>query len=106
MDASRSEAWRRLDVSVLHSVIIGHIMNISDEDQLHQKNLKYTRSLREAVSLVDSGQCQVALLLNPTSVDEVRQVALAGETMPQKSTYFYPKLLTGLVLRSLDQEDE
>ena len=95
MDASRSEAWRRLDVSVLHSVIIGHIMNISDEDQLHQKNLKYTRSLREAVSLVDSGQCQVALLLNPTSVDEVRQVALAGETMPRSQRISTPSSLQG-----------
>lgn len=102
IDPSRSQAWRGLDVSVLHSVIIGHVMNISEEDQLNQKNLKYTRSLREAVSLVDSGQCQAALLMNPTSIEEVRQVASAGETMPQKSTYFYPKLLTGLVLRSLE----
>jgi len=104
MDSSHSDAWRRLDVSILHSVVIGHILGISEEDQLNQTHLKYTRSLREAVSLVDTGRCQAAFLMNPTSIEEIQLVASSGETMPQKSTYFYPKLLTGLVLRTLDPE--
>jgi uncharacterized protein (DUF1015 family) len=54
------------------------------------------------VSMVDSGACQAAFLMNPPSVQDVVRVARSGEKMPQKSTYFYPKLLTGLVLRPLD----
>lgn len=102
MDRAHSPAWRKLDVSILHTVVVGRVMGISDEDQLRQTNIRYTRSLREAISLVDSAQCQAALLMDPTSVDEVREVAASGEIMPQKSTYFYPKLLTGLVMRALD----
>jgi len=102
LDESRSEAWRSLDVSVLHSVILRHILGISEADQLAQSHIKYTRSLREAVSMVDSGACQAAFLMNPPSVQDVVRVARSGEKMPQKSTYFYPKLLTGLVLRPLD----
>lgn len=102
MDGSRSAAWRRLDVSVLHSVVIRHLLNISEEDQLAQSNIKYTRSLHEAISMVDSGKGQAALLMDPPSVDDVCQVAFSGEKMPQKSTFFFPKLLTGLVLRTVD----
>ena len=64
----------------------------------NQKNLTYTRSFEEAIESVQSGESQCAFLLNPTRVTEIRDVAAAGEKMPQKSTYFYPKLITGLVM--------
>jgi uncharacterized protein (DUF1015 family) len=102
MDQPRSQAWRSLDVSILHSVVIRHLLGISEADQAAQSHIKYTRSLHEAVSMVDSGISQAALLMNPPSVEDVIQVARSGEKMPQKSTYFYPKLLTGLVMRPLD----
>lgn len=66
-----------------------------------QKNLTYTRSLQEALDSVRNGESQCAFLLNPTRVTEIRDVAAAGEKMPQKSTYFYPKLITGLVMNPL-----
>jgi len=102
LDQSRSEAWRSLDVSILHSVVIRHLLGISEADQVAQSHIKYTRSLHEAVSMVDSGIYQAALLMNAPTVADVARVSRSGEKMPQKSTYFYPKLLTGLVMRPLD----
>ena len=67
-----------------------------------QVNLTYTRSFDEAVESVKSGKSQCAFILNPTRVTEIRDVAAAGEKMPQKSTYFYPKLITGLTMNRLD----
>ena len=85
MDQPRSQAWRSLDVSILHSVVIRHLLGISEADQAAQSHIKYTRSLHEAVSMVDSGISQAALLMNPPSVEDVIQVARSGEKMPQKS---------------------
>ena len=67
-----------------------------------QINLTYTRSADEAIAGVNDGTYQAAILLNPTRVSEIQGVAAAGEKMPQKSTYFYPKLITGLTLNQLD----
>ena len=67
-----------------------------------QINLTYTRSEQEAAKAVDSGAAQCAFILNPTRVEEIKNVALDGEKMPQKSTYFYPKLITGLVMNGLE----
>ena len=67
-----------------------------------QINLTYTRDEDEAIGGVQNGTYQCAILLNPTRVSEIRGVAAAGEKMPQKSTYFYPKLITGLTMNELD----
>ena len=67
----------------------------------NQVHLTYTRSLREALDDVNAGAYQCAFLLNPTRVEEIRDVAAAGEKMPQKSTYFYPKLITGLTVNQV-----
>ena len=98
----RSAAYRSLDVSVLHSLILEKILGIDRANMAAQKNLVYTRSAEEAVASVRQGKSQCAFLLNPTRVDQIRDVAAAGEKMPQKSTYFYPKPLTGLVFHRLD----
>lgn len=98
----RSEAYRRLDVSILHSLVLGRVLGIDQENMAAQKNLAYTRSGEEAERAVLSGESQCCFFLNPTRVEEIGAVAAAGEKMPQKSTYFYPKLITGLVMNELD----
>ncbi len=96
-----SEASRGLDVTVLHTLVLENILGIDKESMANQTNLTYTRDINEALSGVDSGEYQCAFILNPTRVTEIRDVAKAGEKMPQKSTYFYPKLITGLVMNEL-----
>lgn len=67
----------------------------------NQTNLSYTKKIEEAISSVSKGESCCAFIMNPTRVTEIRDVAAAGDKMPQKSTYFYPKLITGLVLNEL-----
>ena len=98
----KSEAYRSLDVSILHSLILERLLGIDKENMANQKNLVYTRSMKEAIDSVQKGESQCTFLLNPTRVTEIRNVAAAGEKMPQKSTYFYPKLITGLVMNQID----
>lgn len=98
----KSEAYRNLDVSVLHSLILEQYLGIDKENMAKQINLTYTRSFDEAIESVKKGDSQCAFILNPTRVTEIRDVATAGEKMPQKSTYFYPKLITGLVMNKHD----
>lgn len=93
-----SDAYCGLDVSVLHSLVLERIFGIDKENMANQKNLTYTRSRQEALEAVDFGGANCSFILNPTKVSEIRDVAAASEKMPQKSTYFYPKLITGLVM--------
>ena len=79
-----------------------NILGIDKENLANQKNLTYTRALDEAIESVENGESQCAFILNPTRVEEIGAVAAAGEKMPQKSTYFYPKLITGLVMNNLE----
>ena len=96
-----SKALRELDVSVLHTLVLERIFGIDKENMANQKNLTYTRVLDEAIEAVDNGSADCSFILNPTRVSEIRDVALAGEKMPQKSTYFYPKLTTALVMNKI-----
>ncbi len=91
------EHLRTLDVTVLHSLILEKLLGIDKENMAKQMNLSYTRDWEEAVSLVDKG-ANCAFFLNPTKVEQIAEVGKAGGKMPQKSTYFYPKLITGLVM--------
>lgn len=93
-----SDAYCGLDVTVLHSLVLERILGIDKENMANQKNLTYTRSRQEALEAVDIDGADCSFILNPTKVSEIRDVAAAGEKMPQKSTYFYPKLITGLVM--------
>ncbi len=97
LPAGRSVAFRELDVTLLHTFIIEHILGGKDVGC----NLTYVKDAVEGVSAVRDRHHQMIFLLNPTRLDEVQAVAQAGEKMPQKSTYFYPKLYTGLVMRKL-----
>jgi uncharacterized protein (DUF1015 family) len=98
----RPEVVRRTDVAVLHSAILEHLLGISLDAQAKKTNLKYLQDPREGEEMVRRGEGQVLFVMNPTPVSVVRDVAEAGEVMPQKSTFFYPKVLTGLAIHTLD----
>jgi uncharacterized protein (DUF1015 family) len=93
---------RRLGVSVLDALVLRQILGIDCTAAAQAGELRYTHRDVEAVDLVDRGEAAAAFLMRPPSMREVEAVCLAGETMPEKSTYFYPKLLSGLVLHALD----
>lgn len=93
---------RDLDVTILHGLVLEKMLSLTPELQKSGEHIRYYRDPADAVGMLKRGDAQVAFLLNPTRVHQVRDVALAGEAMPQKSTDFFPKLLTGLVMRKLD----
>jgi uncharacterized protein (DUF1015 family) len=105
MDAiipSRSPAYRRLDVSILHHLIIDRLLGIKMEIHKLGLNIEYIKEADDAIRRVADGTVEIIFLMNPTKVTEVRDVAAAGERMPQKATYFYPKLLSGLVVSKIE----
>ena len=93
---------RRLDVMLLHRLILEQILGIDRQAVREEKNLTYHREFPAAAAAVAKGEAQLCLALNPTPVEAVRENALAGLTLPQKSTDFYPKLLSGLAIYWLD----
>ncbi len=98
MPPERSQAWRRLDVSVLQQLILENIMGLGKDALAGGEAVRYTRDAGEAIGVAKRGECGAAFLMNPTRIAEVTTVAENGEKMPQKSTFFYPKLITGLVI--------
>ncbi|NMA06206.1 MAG: DUF1015 domain-containing protein [Ruminococcaceae bacterium] len=100
-DIDRSEEYKMLDVSILHSAILEPFFHIDPKDMEGEKSLIYTRDPYEAIGMVDKGIANCTFILNPTKVEQVSSVADAGDRMPQKSTYFYPKLATGLVINRM-----
>ncbi|MFZ1155479.1 MAG: DUF1015 domain-containing protein [Solirubrobacteraceae bacterium] len=96
-----SEAYRSLDTGVLEALLLKGALALTEEDISHFNGLFYARSTEEAVSLVRCGEYDAAFLMRPTPVSQVRDVAASGENMPPKSTFFYPKLLTGLLFNPL-----
>ena len=97
-----SPTLRRLDVMLLHRLILQQILGIDRQAVREEKNLTYHREFLAAAAAVAKGEAQLCLALNPTPVEAVRDNALAGLTLPQKSTDFYPKLLSGLAIYWLD----
>ncbi len=100
-----SEAYRHLDTGVLETLLLKNALGYSDEDIAHFNGLFYARDTAEALAMVRSGEYDAAFFMRPTPVGQVRDVAAAGENMPPKSTFFYPKLLTGLLFNSLGASD-
>ncbi len=94
-------AWCSLDVAGLQVLILQKLLGLQQEQLSQQENLTYTRDETEALQAVTGGQAQLSFILNPTRIEQVTAVAAAGDKMPQKSTYFYPKILTGLVINDL-----
>ncbi len=100
--SGNSPAYRKLDVSILHHLIIDKLLGISMETHKLGLNIEYIKNADEADRRVHDGTADIAFYMNPTKVNEVKEVADSGERMPQKATYFYPKLLTGLVMYKMD----
>jgi uncharacterized protein (DUF1015 family) len=98
---THSAAWRALDVAVLHELVVAEGLGISPADVAAGEQISYTRDAAAALAAVADGRAQAALLLSPTPPAAMRDVAQAGDRLPQKSTYYYPKLITGLVINPL-----
>ena len=92
----RSESYRRLDAVILEALVLNGILGMSEEDIAAKRGIGYAKSVPDALASLGAGY-DVAFILRPTPVEQVRAVAGEGETMPPKSTYFFPKLLSGLV---------
>jgi uncharacterized protein (DUF1015 family) len=100
--AGHSDSYRRLDTAVLEKLLLEDALGLTEDDISHQRGLGYARDLAQARELLSAGEYDLAFLLRPTPVEQVQAIAAAGETMPPKSTYFYPKLLSGLLFNPLD----
>lgn len=91
-----------LDVNILYYVILKGFFNISEMDLALQKNISYEKDYKNLIEKVKSGQATAGFILNSPDVNDLKNVSLLGETMPQKSTYFYPKIPSGAVIYSFD----
>jgi uncharacterized protein (DUF1015 family) len=99
----KPEPYRRLDTAVLEALILTGALGMTEDDISHLNGLDYARTEEEAQAKVDAGEADAAFLMAPTPVERVRDVAATGENMPPKSTYFYPKVLTGMVFNPLEE---
>jgi len=95
------DPYRRLDTAVLEAVVLRGALKMSEDDISHLRGLDYSKDLADAVEAVESGRADAGFFMRATPVEQVREVAEAGESMPPKSTYFHPKVPTGLVFNPL-----
>ncbi len=100
--AGLPEHQRQLDLSALHTIVLDRLLGLDAEKVREQTNIRYLRDAKEAVEQVQQGAADIAFLINPVTMEQLREVAFAGSVMPQKSTDFYPKLLSGLAIYALD----
>ena len=100
-----SPAWKTLDVSILHKLILEELLGIDQEKLAEGGNLQYVKdtpnAIADSIARIDAGQKQAAFFMNPVKMQQLKMVTEAGERMPQKSTYFYPKVYTGLTINKL-----
>jgi len=100
-----SPAWKTLDVSILHKLILEELLGIDQEKLAEGENLQYVKdtpnAIADSIAQIDAGQIQAAFFMNPIKMQQLKMVTEAGERMPQKSTYFYPKVYTGLTINIL-----
>ncbi|MBA3864812.1 MAG: DUF1015 domain-containing protein [Solirubrobacterales bacterium] len=93
----KPEAYRRLDSAILETLVLKGLAGISDEDIDHRRGLEYAKSVPDALAQVDAGDYDVAFILRSVPVEQVKAIAETEENMPPKSTYFFPKVMTGIV---------
>ncbi|MHC4260569.1 MAG: DUF1015 domain-containing protein [Planctomycetota bacterium] len=100
-----SPPWRLLDVSVLHKLVLERLLGVGEKELAEGSNVEYVKdfgdAVDESIGKVDSGRKQVAFFINPTKMRQVHEVTATGEKMPQKSTFFFPKMHTGLTVNKL-----
>jgi hypothetical protein len=97
-----SEAWRGTDVAVLHELVLRAHLGFTPERILRKDGIDFVKDAAAAVDDASASERRFAFVVRPTMIEQMRRIAGAGELMPQKSTYFYPKLTTGLVMRAMD----
>lgn len=93
---------RQLDVVQLHRVVLDKLLGLDQETITRLGSVSYLREADEAASMVTEGDANIAFLIKPITLEQLKDVSLAGDVMPQKSTDFYPKLLSGLAIYALD----
>jgi uncharacterized protein (DUF1015 family) len=103
VDLPRNVTLRDLDVTALHGIILQHLLGMSPAAQERQENLRFEMDAGDVVNRTLSGEYQLGFLVNPTPMWQVAAVAESGDTMPQKSTFFYPKLASGLTMRRIHE---
>jgi uncharacterized protein (DUF1015 family) len=99
-------ALAQLDVAVLNYLIFEKILGLDAQALDDQDTFKYSSKISEVVAAVSRQEARLAFILNPTRIEQVQEVASAGLTMPRKSTYFYPKVMSGLLLNPIDPAEE
>jgi uncharacterized protein (DUF1015 family) len=95
------EAYRRLDAAILETLVLKKLAGLSEDDILAKRGIGYAKSVEDSLRLLDEGAYDVAFILRPIPVDQTREICESAANMPPKSTYFYPKVLTGLVFNPL-----
>jgi uncharacterized protein (DUF1015 family) len=97
----KPEAYRRLDAAILETLVLKKIAGLSEDDILAKRGIGYAKSVEDSLDLIEQGTYDVAFILRPVPVDQVRAICESDENMPPKSTYFYPKVMTGLLFNPL-----
>jgi uncharacterized protein (DUF1015 family) len=101
----KSEAWRTLDVAVLQKLILEGLLGLTEEQMGNSEYVEYVKdmphAIDEIIDQIDSGRKQIGFFTNPVKMQQLARIADAGERMPHKSTYFYPKMYTGLTIQKL-----
>jgi len=110
-DAWKTMTWhfpdvvKKLDLTVMHYFIIEKALGIAGKDQRKSEHISFDRSFTDCITKVMSGEAQMAIITNEVSIEEVKQVCRSGYTMPQKSTYFYPKVICGFLFSSIKEAE-
>ncbi|MGR3220027.1 MAG: DUF1015 domain-containing protein [Candidatus Anammoxibacter sp.] len=93
--------WKYFDVGILHGIVFDKLLGLDNDLGTNEKKIEYVKEESDAISMVNDGEFQFAVFLNPTKIEDIRMVAQEQQIMPPKSTYFYPKLVTGMVINKL-----
>ncbi len=100
----KSEAYKHLDVTILHKLILEKFFDVDENRESDREKIYYTKEAAEAIERVKSGEFQCSFLMNPPAISEIKDISLANEKMPRKSTFFWPKLVTGIVMYKFDPQ--
>ncbi len=104
LDQAIPEPLRKLDVTIVTELVLEEILGLNGTALDDERRILYTSRADKALDAVRTGKCPIALILNPTRLDQIQEVSDAGLIMPRKSTYFYPKVMTGLVINKIGHQ--
>ena len=96
--------WKSIDTGILHGVIFDRVLGIQAKNISKSESVKYVQSVEDSVTKVNEGEYQIAFFLNPTKIGQIKDIATKRHKMPPKATYFYPKLMTGMVVRHISSD--